>query len=70
MTPIGSAYFGRLRAGIGQRTRRLKPSDPDPVPLSDEELAALRASSAPTTLLVIGVGGFIVILYLMVFRPF
>ena len=70
MTPIGSAYFGRLRAGIGQRTRRLKPSDPDPVPLSDEELAALRASSAPTTLLVIGVGGFIVILYLMMFRPF
>ncbi|HET7180944.1 MAG TPA: hypothetical protein VFI15_01795 [Candidatus Limnocylindrales bacterium] len=70
MTPIGSRYFGRLRAGLGQRTRNLKPGDPDPVPASDEALAALRASNAPNTLLAVGAGGFVVILYLMMFKPF
>jgi hypothetical protein len=70
MTPIGSAYFGRLRAGLGQRTRNLKAGDPDPVPASDDALAALRVSNAPNTLLVIGAGGFLVILYLMMFKPF
>jgi MFS family permease len=70
MTPIGSAYFGRLRAGLGQRTRNLKAGDPDPEPVSDEALAALRASNAPNTLLAVGAGGFLVILYLMMFKPF
>lgn len=70
MTPIGGAYFNRLRVGIGQRTRTMKPADPDPVPVSDEELATLRASGAPNTLLILGGGGFLVILYLMMFRPF
>jgi MFS family permease len=70
MTPIGSAYFGRLRAGLGQRTRNLKPGDPDPVPVSDDALEALQASNAPNTLLAVGGGGFLVILYLMMFKPF
>jgi hypothetical protein len=70
MTPIGSAYFGRLRAGLGQRTRNLKPADPDPVPATDDALAALQASNAPQTLLAVGGGGFLVILYLMMFKPF
>jgi MFS family permease len=69
MTPIGGAWFGKLRAGLGQRTRNLKPADPDPVPLSDGELAALQASNVPEILLAIGGGGFLVILYLMMFRP-
>ena len=70
MTPIGGAYFTRLRIGLGQRTRGLKPADPDPVPVSDEALAALRVSSAPNQLALIGGGGFLVILFLMMFRPF
>jgi MFS family permease len=70
MTPIGGAWFGRLRAGLGQRTRNLKPADPDPVPLADVELAALQASNVPEILLAIGGGGFLVIVYLMMFKPF
>lgn len=70
MTPIGGGWFTKLRAGLGQRTRGLKPGDPDPVPLSDGELAALQASKVPEILLVIGGGGFLVIVYLMMFRPF
>jgi hypothetical protein len=70
MTPIGGAWFNKLRVALGQRTRSLKDSDPDPVPVSDAELAALQASNVPTVLLAIGGGGFVVILYLMMFKPF
>lgn len=70
MTPIGSRWFNTLRAALGQRTRQLKEADPDPVPVSDSELAALQASKVPEQLLVIGAGGFLVILYLMMFKPF
>ena len=70
MTPIGGAYLRGLREAIGQRPRNAKPGDPDPVPVSDAELAALQSSSRPEQLLAVGVGGFIAILYLMMFRPF
>jgi MFS family permease len=70
MTPIGSNHFSKVRAAIGQRTRRLKPADPDPVPVADAELEALLVSRVPETLLLLGAGGFIVILWLMRFRPF
>jgi hypothetical protein len=70
MTPIGVGWFNRLRVGLGQRTRNFKPADPDPVAVSDAELAAIQASSVPETLLAIGGIGFLVILYLMMFKPF
>jgi hypothetical protein len=38
--------------------------------VSDSELAALQASRAPEILLLLGAGGFVVILWLMRFRPF
>jgi uncharacterized membrane protein len=70
MTPVGGSYLRALRLGIGQRPRNAKPGDPDPVPVSDGELAALQASNRPETLLLLGAGGFVVILWLMMFRPF
>ena len=70
MTPIGGSYLRAIRVGIGQRPRNAKPGDPDPTPVSDGELAALQASNRPEILLWIGAGGFVVILYLMMFRPF
>ena len=70
MTPIGGAYLRGIRVAIGQRPRNAKPGDPDPVPASDGELAALQASNRPELLLWIGGGGFVVILYLMMFKPF
>lgn len=70
MTPIGVGWFNKLRVALGIRTRNFKPADPDPVPASDGELAALQASSVPETLLAIGGVGFLVILYLMMFKPF
>ncbi len=70
MTPVGGSYFTRIRVALGQRTRGLKAADPDPVPLGDAELAGLLVSRAPEALLLLGAGGFLVILYLMMFRPF
>ncbi|HEY6014318.1 MAG TPA: hypothetical protein VIU37_09930, partial [Candidatus Limnocylindrales bacterium] len=70
MTPVGGSYLRGLRLAIGQRPRSAKPEEPDPVPASDGELAALQASNRPETLLLLGAGGFVVILWLMMFRPF
>lgn len=70
MTPLGTIHYSRVRAAIGQRTRNLKPADPDPVPVSDAELDAMLTSNRPQALLSVGGGGFLVILWLMMFRPF
>lgn len=70
MTPLGSTYYTRIRQALGQRTRGLKADDPDPTPATDEELAALLASRRPEVLLLLGAGSFVVIVYLMMFRPF
>lgn len=70
MTPVGGKYLTAIRVALGQRTRSLKPADPDPVPASDAELETLLASRAPETLLLLGGGGFLAILWLMMFRPF
>ena len=70
MTPVGGTYLRNLRVAIGQRPRNAKAGDPDPVPVTDEQLAAMRASRAPELLLLLGGGGFVVILWLMMFKPF
>jgi uncharacterized membrane protein len=70
MTPVGGTYLRNLRLAIGQRPGTAKPGDPDPTPVSDAELAAMQASRKPELLLLLGAGGFVVILYLMMFRPF
>jgi hypothetical protein len=62
--------MSRIRAALGQRTRGMKPTDPDPVPASDAELAVLLESRRPEALLLVGGGGFLVILWLMMFKPF
>lgn len=70
MTPIGGMYFARLRRAVGQRTPDMKPGQPDPVPVSGDELATLLDSRRPEALLLLGGTGFVVILWLMMIRPF
>ncbi|HUG30317.1 MAG TPA: hypothetical protein VMQ65_07400 [Candidatus Limnocylindria bacterium] len=70
MTPISGMYFARLRRAVGQRTPNMKPDQPDPEPVSGEELATLLDSRRPEALLLVGGTGLMVILWLMMFRPF
>ena len=70
MTPLGISYFNRLRLALGIRTRELKPTDPDPIPASDAALAEILKARNPELLLLVGAGGFVVILWLMMFKPF
>ncbi len=70
MTPVGGTYLRNLRLAIGQPPRGAKPGDPPPVPVTDAQLAALQDSRRPELLLLLGAGGFVVILWLMMFKPF
>ena len=70
MTPFGATHFNKIRLALGIRPGTMKSEEPDPVPASDAELAALLNTRRPEWLLAIGAGGFVVIVYLMYFRPF
>jgi len=70
MTPLGAIPLGKIRIALGQRTRALKPGDPDPVALPMDQIAAMLDALRPGILAVIGGGGFLVILWLMKFKPF
>ena len=70
MTPLGINYFNRLRLALGIRTRDLKATDPDPVPASDAAVAEILKARNPELLLAVGAGGFVLILWLMMFKPF
>lgn len=71
MSLLGRLYFERVRHAIGVPTYddRKKGTDPPP-PASGEEQAAVLAAGRPMLLALIGVGGWTIILWLMMFRPF
>jgi hypothetical protein len=67
---VATPYFATLRAAVGI-TSRYGPKDaPAPVPLSDAEVGALAARSPVAVLSAVGVGGLLIILWLMVVKPF
>ena len=67
---IATPFFSKLRAALGQRTMQTKKTDPDPVPLSDAEVQAIAERTPVAALSAIGVGGLLIILWLMVVKPF
>ena len=67
---IATPFFGQLRTALGQRTMQTKKDAPDPVPLSDAEVQAIAARTPVSLLTAIGVGGLLIILWLMVVKPF
>jgi uncharacterized membrane protein len=63
MYPLASSYFRRVRRAVGSR--------PSGAPMaSDEELDELLSSSRPLIIALVGFGGVLVILWLMLFKPF
>jgi hypothetical protein len=70
MTPMAAIPFSKVRAGLGRKVRGMKPTDPDPVPLPMEQVVAILETLRPNVLAALGGGGFLLILYLMTFKPF
>ncbi|MDQ2674610.1 MAG: DUF2269 domain-containing protein [Chloroflexota bacterium] len=63
MYPLATTYFRRVRAAVGKR--------PSGAPMaSDEELDELLSSGRPALIAVIGFGGILVILWMMILKPF
>jgi hypothetical protein len=71
MTPLGTKYYGQVRALVAPPSSG---SDPGvgvgQVPVDAAELTRLLDTRRPEALAVVGGGGFLVILWLMMFRPF
>ena len=70
MYPLASEYYTKVRHAIGQRTQRDKPTDPAPVPLNAAGLAVLLDNRRPEAIAAVGIVGLLVILWLMVIKPF
>lgn len=70
MTPLAAIPFNRIRAELGQRPRGMRPDEPDPIRMSPEQVIELTDTRRPELLATIGAGGFLVILWLMIFKPF
>ncbi|TAH51663.1 MAG: hypothetical protein EYC68_09880 [Chloroflexota bacterium] len=63
----GSPYYAQVREAVGASVYGKSPT---PAPKSATEIAALLKSSRPIELAVIGGIGLLLLLYLMVFKPF
>jgi hypothetical protein len=67
---VATPYFGGLRAAVGIKSQYGKKDAPEPVPQSDAEVAAMAARSPQAILSGVGLGGLVIILWLMVLKPF
>lgn len=70
MTPLGARWFNDIRRQVGARTGDRTTASASPMPLLPDDLDHVLASRRPEQLAVIGGAGFVVILWLMVFKPF
>jgi len=69
MTPLGAGYFNAVRRALGIRAG-VRKDDPDPVALGPAEIAEADAMLAGATAEEIVRWGFLLILWLMMTRPF
>jgi hypothetical protein len=67
---VATPYFRSLRDAIGIKSQYGPKDAPDPVALPDADVVALAARSPVAVLSVVGVGGLVIILWLMVVKPF
>ncbi|HSM38234.1 MAG TPA: hypothetical protein VK838_02795 [Candidatus Limnocylindrales bacterium] len=70
MYALASPYYNRLRRGVGMKVYGDPKDAPLPDPLPADELAVLLASSRPLLVSAIGASGLVLIIGLMVLKPF
>ena len=69
MYAIATPYFGRLREAAGVQSGRASNRAPA-APASDQEVVALAGGAPVAPLLIVGMAGLLIILWLMVVKPF
>jgi hypothetical protein len=67
---VATPYFKRLRIAVGQRAMGYPKDAPHPTPLAEAEILAIAAKSPVAVLSAVGFGGLLIILWLMVLKPF
>ena len=67
---VATPYFKSLRLALGQRVQGMAKDAPDPTPLPEAEILALAAKTPIAILAGAGFGGLLIILWLMVIKPF
>ena len=70
MYALASRYYGRVREAVGMRSYQTPKDAPDPTPVSAEELALLVDNRRPDVIGLVGVIGLLILLWLMMFKPF
>ena len=70
MYVVATPFFKRLRVALGQRTQGLPKDAPDPTPAPDSEILAIAATTPAALLSAVGFMGLLLILWLMVVKPF
>jgi hypothetical protein len=70
MYPLGSQHYQNVRRAVGLKAYSDPKDAPPPAPAPPAELEALLASNRPFLLAAIGGIGLLVILWLMVVKPF
>jgi hypothetical protein len=71
MTMVAARFFNEVRRAVGDPTTREKELPADaPAPVDDATLERLLSSQAPLRAAAIGIGGLVVITYLLVIKPF
>jgi hypothetical protein len=70
MYSMGSAYFNELRKAVGSRYRQGGKLQPAQEPAAAAELEALLASPRMMVMAVIGLAAMVILIYLMMFKPF
>jgi MFS family permease len=70
MYALASSYYAKVREAVGMRSMRTPKDAPDPTPVSPAELAALLDTRRPDTIGLVGVVGLLVLVWLMIVKPF
>lgn len=70
MYVVATPFFKRLRIALGQRVQGMPKDAPEPTPASDRDILAIAAAAPSLALNIVGGIGLVVILWLMVVKPF
>jgi hypothetical protein len=70
MYAMASRYYASVRSAVGLPSTNDKKGEPPPEPVSPDDLALLLDTRRPEAITAIGIGGLVLIIWLMEFKPF